>query len=965
MALVNPPTLNLNPFRYGETYRAQPVRPILNGNFGPPDQAEMFQKGIGGLLPALASAYEGVKGRVKADEAGAETRLIGTDQQTPGAAVTSLAQPGAPYGPAPKILDAGTPGGKGDPGMQRQYDDPSYALLRQEEGFRDKPYNDSGSLRVGYGSDTYTDASGNVGKVGPGLTITRDMAEADLRRRVTEFQNGIRKDVPNFDTLPAGTRAALTSVAYNYGSLPPAVVEAARAGNNQVLAASVASLDANPQRRQREAALIFSSGTSPVTQGQASTAAAPAGGGGGAGNLSDPANAYRARLQQNFPQVQITSEYRSPQTNQRVGGVSGSQHLSGNALDINTRGMSEEQKAALIDDAIANGAGGIGWYNANSMHIDFRKNPMAWGPDTHRASLGQTPPWFQERANRLFARGGAPSVDTMTASTQAAPGQINAGNSMAGNAYDATKPVPPQQAIQPMPGQNPSAVAQSQVAQPQQRPPQPQQAAFTPLAVQTPPPGPQGGPGAPQAPQQAPAQLPNVPPAPQPQGRVQVASADPAFVPGGPAPGNGIAIDPATGQRQAVDANGNPLPAAAATPAQRPPVQPAPQQVAGPAQQQQGPGIVRPASPQQIAQTAAQVDPHYRNALAAAIESRDPNVMRGVIEAGEKLLGGKDQYDFVNGPDGHMYRVNKRTGVPELAIRGAGKPTEIKEINGVSHEWNGQKWVPVGGNAQEWHNATPEERTAAGARPEDGPMLVNRNGEYKFPAKQGGTNVSVNTAGETAQEKKLGEARADQIIKTGNAAEAATGTLRRVAQMRAALEGLRTQSGKFAPGRSTVGALAASLGLSDATLETLGLPDRNQIANAEQINALQGQLVRGMLASGEFPTNNFSDADRTFLLSQLPGLGQTNLGNELLLRAMEMDAQRSVEKQAAWRRYRLGQKAAGGKADWEEFTDQWQETLNSDKRGVIDRPANLQEYNALPPGSIYIDPETKQPMRKR
>jgi hypothetical protein len=80
---------------------------------------------------------------------------------------------------------------------------------------------------------------------------------------------------------------------------------------------------------------------------------------------------------------------------------------------------------------------------------------------------------------------------------------------------------------------------------------------------------------------------------------------------------------------------------------------------------------------------------------------------------------------------------------------------------------------------------------------------------------------------------------------------------------------------------------------------------------------------------------------------------------------MEMDAQRSVEKQAAWRRYRLGQKAAGGKADWEEFTDQWQETLNSDKRGVIDRPANLQEYNALPPGSIYIDPETKQPMRKR
>ena len=96
-----------------------------------------------------------------------------------------------------------------------------------------------------------------------------------------------------------------------------------------------------------------------------------------------------------------------PQKNQDVGGAKNSQHMHGTALDLNVKGMSTEQKAALVDDALARGAKGIGWYNDGSLHIDFREGQAAaWGPNRSRTSLGQTEPWFRERAEKLLATGG-------------------------------------------------------------------------------------------------------------------------------------------------------------------------------------------------------------------------------------------------------------------------------------------------------------------------------------------------------------------------------------------------------------------------------------------------------------------------------------------------------------------------------------------------------------------------------
>ncbi len=139
------------------------------------------------------------------------------------------------------------------------------ALLRKEEGFRDKPYFDVTAHRAGYGSDTTVTADGKVVPISQGMTVSKDDAERDLNYRLTQ-REGLRAQQQLGDAwapLPETAKAALASVAYNYGSLPKAVVAAGKSGDLAALSAAVGGLDANPGRRKREAALILASGGAP------------------------------------------------------------------------------------------------------------------------------------------------------------------------------------------------------------------------------------------------------------------------------------------------------------------------------------------------------------------------------------------------------------------------------------------------------------------------------------------------------------------------------------------------------------------------------------------------------------------------------------------------------------------------------------------------------------------------------
>lgn len=127
-------------------------------------------------------------------------------------------------------------------------------------------------------------------------------------------------------------------------------------------------------------------------------------------------SAYQQFLQQ-YPQIPVTSAYRDPTYNAKVGGAKGSAHMHGDALDFSMRGLDEAQKAEVVDWWRGQGATGIGFYpNSDSIHVDMREGPnRAWGPNYSHTSLDQTPEWFRSIASE---HRGAPAPSGSTFSGQ-------------------------------------------------------------------------------------------------------------------------------------------------------------------------------------------------------------------------------------------------------------------------------------------------------------------------------------------------------------------------------------------------------------------------------------------------------------------------------------------------------------------------------------------------------------------
>jgi LysM repeat protein len=167
------------------------------------------------------------------------------------------------------------------------------AILRKEESIILTPIWDVNNWRIGYGSSTITKPDGTIvtlssnKAVKPTNSITKEDAERDLKRRLRdEFIPKTKRDIgTNYNKLNNSTLAALTSVTYNYGTIPSSVLTIARTGNLKQIANAVAALSANPNRRKREADWILSSAYAdvveptkkPTATGKKSTAATPSG----------------------------------------------------------------------------------------------------------------------------------------------------------------------------------------------------------------------------------------------------------------------------------------------------------------------------------------------------------------------------------------------------------------------------------------------------------------------------------------------------------------------------------------------------------------------------------------------------------------------------------------------------------------------------------------------------------------
>ena len=137
-------------------------------------------------------------------------------------------------------------------------------VLRELEGFKEKPYYDVNAFRAGYGSDTYTTASGEVIPVTENSRVSREDAERDLNRRIREEFGARARTTAGeaWDTYNPLQKAALTSIAYNYGSIPDRISDEVRSGDPQRVATAIMSLaddndGINKKRRIKESEMML------------------------------------------------------------------------------------------------------------------------------------------------------------------------------------------------------------------------------------------------------------------------------------------------------------------------------------------------------------------------------------------------------------------------------------------------------------------------------------------------------------------------------------------------------------------------------------------------------------------------------------------------------------------------------------------------------------------------------------
>jgi tape measure domain-containing protein len=137
-------------------------------------------------------------------------------------------------------------------------------LIKGFESFRSGAYFDVNHYRAGYGSDTTTSPEGKVSTVTSATTVTLADADRDLLRRVGETQASIESKIgtDTFNAMDSNQQAALTSIAYNYGTLPDRIVAAIKTGDAGTVYQAIKALGTdnggiNQGRRDQEAQLYL------------------------------------------------------------------------------------------------------------------------------------------------------------------------------------------------------------------------------------------------------------------------------------------------------------------------------------------------------------------------------------------------------------------------------------------------------------------------------------------------------------------------------------------------------------------------------------------------------------------------------------------------------------------------------------------------------------------------------------
>lgn len=173
---------------------------------------------------------------------------------------------------------------------------------------------------------------------------------------------------------------------------------------------------------------------------------------------------------------------------------------------------------------------------------------------------------------------------------------------------------------------------------------------------------------------------------------------------------------------------------------------------------------------------------------------------------------------------------------------------------------------------------------------------------------------------ERAFDTRYGTSLGERAASIHANAETAQQRLDEITQLRTAMQALRDAgggTGAGAPAAQAVTRVLQAIGIDPAAL---GLPA--SAAPGEVVTAIGNRLAMTMIGPGGLPANNFSEADRNFLVQSMPNLANRPEANEFLANVMERAARRSIEMENRWLEARDQGK------DYATFLREWRQHVN-------------------------------------
>lgn len=196
-----------------------------------------------------------------------------------------------------------------------------------------------------------------------------------------------------------------------------------------------------------------------------------------------------------------------------------------------------------------------------------------------------------------------------------------------------------------------------------------------------------------------------------------------------------------------------------------------------------------------------------------------------------------------------------------------------------------------------------------------------QTGQFKDVFKPATALVNNTITSEREFDKQRAKGDAGRVNKIFDEADKAVFAIDQVNQLEALADQWEQSGGQFSrisPALKSASEWLGSVGVSKELLGKLKLPTNAGVGQA--IERLANEMALAKIGSEGLPANNFSDADREFLLKTVPQLSNTPEGFRLILKMHKKLKERLLEKEEFYDNYEDSPRGAHDfRRDWKKF----------------------------------------------